>query len=177
MNNVPAIPGETDVAVLEAAWAALTPKQATFVEAYQACGSASKAYREAYDAADMLPASVNRNAFALLRHIKISPIIAANRVLARDMYEAAAPALVDATVSRALGPAASAAEHQERSAMMRLASEGAGLTGKGSTINVNVDARSATVLGAGLWEQGGADAWRTRHEAEDTAKDTGATDE
>ena len=51
----------------------LTRKQEAFVVAYLRTGSASEAYREAYDCAGMSTASVGRNA----RHLLRKPIIAA----------------------------------------------------------------------------------------------------
>jgi phage terminase small subunit len=53
----------------------LTPKQEAFVRAYLKTGNASDAYRMAYDAQDMKPESVNREAKALLDHPKIAPRI------------------------------------------------------------------------------------------------------
>ena len=50
----------------------LTPKQEAFCLAYIETGNASEAYRQAYDAENMKPATVNRNAKALLDNSKIS---------------------------------------------------------------------------------------------------------
>lgn len=50
----------------------LTPKQEAFAQAYVETGNASEAYRSAYDASNMLPASVNRKAKECLDHVKIS---------------------------------------------------------------------------------------------------------
>jgi phage terminase small subunit len=51
---------------------ALTPKQEAFCLAYLETGNASEAYRKAYDAGSMKPATVNRAAKELLDHPKIS---------------------------------------------------------------------------------------------------------
>lgn len=50
----------------------LTPKQESFIEEYIATGNASEAYRRSYDASNMKPETINRNAKALLDHSKIS---------------------------------------------------------------------------------------------------------
>lgn len=50
----------------------LTSKQQAFVAAYLETGNASDAYRTAYDAAGMSPASINREASALLDHPKVA---------------------------------------------------------------------------------------------------------
>lgn len=50
----------------------LSPKQEAFALAYLETGNASEAYRRAYEAADMNPASVNREASALLGNPKIT---------------------------------------------------------------------------------------------------------
>lgn len=51
---------------------ALTPKQEAFALAYVETGNASQAYRRAYNAGKMKPASVNRTAKELLDNIKIT---------------------------------------------------------------------------------------------------------
>lgn len=50
----------------------LTPKQDMFCLAYVETGNASEAYRRAYDANGMKPASVNRKAKELLDNVKIA---------------------------------------------------------------------------------------------------------
>lgn len=61
----------------------LTPKQAAFVSAYLEHGNASRAYREVFDASDMLPATIKRKAFELVHSANV-----ANRV--RTLQAAAA---------------------------------------------------------------------------------------
>ena len=50
----------------------LTPKQEAFCKAYIETGNASEAYRRAYNAGKMKPATVNRNAAALLQNNKVA---------------------------------------------------------------------------------------------------------
>ncbi len=50
----------------------LTPKQEKFCLAYLETGNASEAYRRAYDAVRMKPATVNRKAFELLENGKVT---------------------------------------------------------------------------------------------------------
>lgn len=50
----------------------MTPKQEKFCALYLELGNASEAYRQAYDAAKMKPESVNRKAFELFNHVKIT---------------------------------------------------------------------------------------------------------
>jgi phage terminase small subunit len=50
----------------------LTPKQEAFSLAYIETGNASEAYRQAYNAENMKPETVNRNAKALLDNNKIA---------------------------------------------------------------------------------------------------------
>lgn len=50
----------------------LTPKQEAFCRLYMETGNASQAYREAYDASEMKPETVNRSAKEMLDHPKIS---------------------------------------------------------------------------------------------------------
>jgi phage terminase small subunit len=63
---------------------ALTPKQEAFCIAYIETGNASEAYRRAYDAKAMKPATVNRNAKSLLDHSKIATRLAELRKPAAD---------------------------------------------------------------------------------------------
>lgn len=51
---------------------ALTPKQEAFCLAYVETGNASEAYRRAYDAARMKPATISRNAKSLMDNNKIA---------------------------------------------------------------------------------------------------------
>lgn len=57
----------------------LTPKQEAFCLAYLETGNASEAYRRAYDAAKMNPASVNRTAKELIDNPKIASRLSALR--------------------------------------------------------------------------------------------------
>ena len=50
----------------------MTPKQEAFCLIYRETGNASEAYRQAYDAENMKPQTINRNAKALLDSDKIS---------------------------------------------------------------------------------------------------------
>ena len=54
----------------------LTPKQEAFCLRYLETGNASEAYRLAYDAKGMKPASVSRKAFELLENVKITAFLA-----------------------------------------------------------------------------------------------------
>ena len=54
----------------------LTPKQEAFINAYLETGNASEAYRRAYDAAGMLPATIRRKAAELLENGKITARLA-----------------------------------------------------------------------------------------------------
>lgn len=67
--------------------AKLTPKQERFCLAYMETGNASEAYRRAYDAGAMKPATVNRTAKELLDNRKISARIEALRAKAAKTTE------------------------------------------------------------------------------------------
>ncbi|WP_435008001.1 terminase small subunit [Tundrisphaera lichenicola] len=54
----------------------LTPKQEAFCLRYIETGNATEAYRLAYDAGDMKPASISRKAFELLENVKITAYLA-----------------------------------------------------------------------------------------------------
>lgn len=54
----------------------LTPKQEKFCLEYLKTGNASEAYRTAYDAADMKPESIHRNAYELVNNTKIASRLA-----------------------------------------------------------------------------------------------------
>jgi phage terminase small subunit len=56
----------------EVCTSALTPKQERFVQAYIETGNATEAYRRAYRSDSMKPATVNREAKALLDNPKIA---------------------------------------------------------------------------------------------------------
>lgn len=64
--------------------ASLTIKQETFCQRYIETGNASEAYRQAYDAAGMKPASINRKAKELLDNGKIAARLAELRKPAAD---------------------------------------------------------------------------------------------
>jgi phage terminase small subunit len=53
----------------------LTPKQEAFCQRYIELGNATEAYRLAYDADGMKPASISRKAFELLENVKITAYI------------------------------------------------------------------------------------------------------
>ena len=55
----------------------LTPKQEAFCLAYLETGNASEAYRQAYNAENMKPATISRNAKALMDNSKIATRLAA----------------------------------------------------------------------------------------------------
>lgn len=69
---------------------ALTPKQEAFTRAYIETGNASEAYRRSYDAGNMKPETINRNAKALLDNNKIATRLAEYRqeVAARTLVTA-----------------------------------------------------------------------------------------
>lgn len=50
----------------------LTPKQEAFAQAYMQTGSASEAYRTAYDASKSKPESVHRLAYGVLENVKVA---------------------------------------------------------------------------------------------------------
>jgi len=54
----------------------LTIKQERFANLYVLLGNASEAYRQVYDVSSLNEGTVNRNAFALVRHSKVAPRIA-----------------------------------------------------------------------------------------------------
>lgn len=62
----------------------LTPKQESFCLAYLETGSASEAYRQAYDVAGMKPESVNREAKSVIDNPKISSRIEELRAPVRE---------------------------------------------------------------------------------------------
>ena len=73
----------------------LTPKQENFCLAYLETGNASEAYRRAYDAENMKPETINRNAFAVLENNKIAarlselrePIVKAYQITVMDLVQ------------------------------------------------------------------------------------------
>lgn len=73
----------------------LTIKQETFCFAYVETGNASEAYRQAYDASGMKPATINRKAKALLDNEKIAAKIAELRAKAAARNEITVDDLVD----------------------------------------------------------------------------------
>ena len=65
----------------------LTPKQEKFAQLYVELGNASEAYRKAYRAKKMKPASVHRMAKALLDHLKVASRIAELRSDLQERHE------------------------------------------------------------------------------------------
>ncbi len=73
----------------------LTAKQEAFVVAYVETGNASEAYRRAYDTGRMRPATINRNAHALVRHSKVAARIAEVRHSATKRMELSVERVVE----------------------------------------------------------------------------------
>ena len=65
----------------------LTEKQEKFALAYFRCGNASEAYREAYNAKNMKPESVNRAAKTLIDNSKIAARVAELRNASAELAE------------------------------------------------------------------------------------------
>lgn len=65
----------------------LTPKQEAFCQSYIETGNASEAYRNAYDAQNMRPATINRNAKFLLDDNKIATRIAQLKAIALERHK------------------------------------------------------------------------------------------
>ena len=63
----------------------LTVKQENFALKFVETGNASRAYRHAYEADEMLPGSVWREASLLLKHPKVAQRIAELREMAREL--------------------------------------------------------------------------------------------
>jgi phage terminase small subunit len=72
----------------------MTPKQLAFCQAYVECGNASEAYRRAYDAARMKPATVNRKAKVELDKGKIRARISVIREAVQRREETTTASLV-----------------------------------------------------------------------------------
>lgn len=64
----------------------LTPKQEKFCQLYIELGNASEAYRQSYDAENMLEASINRKAKELIDNVKISARISELRLQHRKRH-------------------------------------------------------------------------------------------
>lgn len=64
----------------------LTPKQQAFVLAYLETGNASEAYRRAYDAARMKPATIAVKAAELMRNGKVSVMLEAEQAKAAERH-------------------------------------------------------------------------------------------
>lgn len=62
----------------------LTPKQEAFCLAYIETGNASEAYRQAYNAENMKPESVNRKAKEVLDNVKITARVSGLQQVAAD---------------------------------------------------------------------------------------------
>lgn len=95
---------------------ALTPKQENFCLAYLETGNASEAYRRAYDAEKMTPATINVKASNLLSNDKIgvrlaelrAPIIAKAQLTVEDLLRELEEARKLALETEAPAPAVSA---------------------------------------------------------------------
>lgn len=72
----------------------LTPKQDKFCHRYVELGDASAAYRDAYSAKDMLPATVNRKAAEMLKNGKITARIAELQNNHRQRHDATIDGLI-----------------------------------------------------------------------------------
>jgi phage terminase small subunit len=72
----------------------MTPKQEIFCQAYVETGNASEAYRRAYDAARMKPATINRKAKVELDKGKIRARISAIQAAVQRRYETTTASLV-----------------------------------------------------------------------------------
>lgn len=72
----------------------LTPKQAAFCRAYIETGNASEAYRRAYDAGGMKPATINKRANELFGHGAITGRIAELRGAAQQAHNVTVASLI-----------------------------------------------------------------------------------
>ena len=88
---------------------ALTPKQEAFALAYVETGNASEAYRRAYNAEKMKPASVAVNASKLLADAKVAPRVKELQAKAVERHEITVDDLI-----RELEEARTAASKQEK---------------------------------------------------------------
>lgn len=73
----------------------LTPKQEAFAKAYVETGNASEAYRTAYSADGMKPATVNREAKALTENPKIATRLAELQKRAQKRHDITIDTLTD----------------------------------------------------------------------------------
>lgn len=73
---------------------ALTPKREAFAQAYIETGNASEAYRRSFNAQNMKPETINREAKALLDHPKVSTRIAELRAKTVERHEIAVDDLI-----------------------------------------------------------------------------------
>ncbi len=65
----------------------MTPKQEKFCQAYVETGNASEAYRQAYDAENMKPQTINQRAHDLMENGKIAVRIEALMAAARERHD------------------------------------------------------------------------------------------
>ncbi len=91
----------------------LTGKQESFVVAYVETGNASEAYRRAYDTGRMRPATINRNAHALVRHSKVAARIQELRGEAFDSARVEAKDVVRRLCAIAFADVASCLRYRE----------------------------------------------------------------
>jgi hypothetical protein len=77
----------------------LTEKQRRFVEEYLKTGSASAAYRIAYNAKGMKPATVNNKAHQLLKNGEIGARIAEHQKQARERLDVSLDTLTEALIA------------------------------------------------------------------------------
>jgi len=84
---------------------ALTVKQERFATAYIETGNASEAYRIAYDADGMTPASVHREAHAVLDNPKVASRVAALQAELRERHKVTADRIVEELALIALADA------------------------------------------------------------------------
>lgn len=97
----------------------LTPKQERFCEIYVEKGNASAAYRKAYNATGMKPATVNRAAFELLENPKIGARVAELQAAAQKRHEVSVDSLL-----RELEEARGVAKRQKAASSMVQATMG-----------------------------------------------------
>lgn len=103
--EAPSTPPKPQYSAARRATRGLTMKQEKFCQAYVATGSASQAYRHAYDTSGCKPASVNRKAFELLENVKITARVAKLQSLIAERAAITVESLV-ADLSKAMEIAA-----------------------------------------------------------------------
>jgi len=129
------------------AWAALTPKQRTWVTEYQRTGNASEAYRRAYNVRSMAPATINHEAFLMRQNPKIAAVLGAVTAEARDLALSHAVDSVTNLIAIAeVSPEASAQRLAVARNAIRDLLEVGGVVGKASvataaTVNLGIRAK------------------------------------